>query len=169
MQIIPLVFVVQFCIAITNGVTIIFAPRQTFATGSSPTIVLIHNSGHFGPPLPFWAPGPPRHCRGCRCLVTSLAISRACTYAPFPAPTVRPSQCVLLTRTAALQKTIRSCSITLLLSTRRRTTHSINQLSTFSTPRPQFQHASSETILCFPHRGIRQRCDPPVRLSVPCP
>jgi len=21
--------------------------------------VLIHNSGHFGPPLPFWAPGPP--------------------------------------------------------------------------------------------------------------
>ena len=35
--------------------------------------VLIHNSGHFGPPLPFWAPGSPRHCRGCRWLVTPLA------------------------------------------------------------------------------------------------
>ena len=50
-----------------------FGPRQTFATG--PTVHLrtsnassnrqstalqsIHNSGHFGPPLPFWAPGPP--------------------------------------------------------------------------------------------------------------
>jgi len=22
-------------------------------------VVLIHNSGHFGSPLPFWAPGPP--------------------------------------------------------------------------------------------------------------
>ena len=31
--------------------------------------VLIHNSGHFGPPLPFWDPAP-RHCRGCRWLVT---------------------------------------------------------------------------------------------------
>jgi len=31
--------------------------------------VLIHNSRHFGPPLPFWAPG---HCRGCRWLVTRL-------------------------------------------------------------------------------------------------
>jgi len=29
--------------------------------------VLIHISGHFGPPLPFWAPG-----RGCRWLVTPL-------------------------------------------------------------------------------------------------
>ena len=33
--------------------------------------VLIHNSGHFGPPLPFWAPAP-LHCRGCRWLDTSL-------------------------------------------------------------------------------------------------
>jgi len=32
---------------------------------------LIHNSGHFGPPLPFWTPGP-RHCRCCRWLVTPL-------------------------------------------------------------------------------------------------
>jgi len=30
------------------------------------------DSGHFGPPLPFWAPAPPRHCRGCRWLVTPL-------------------------------------------------------------------------------------------------
>ena len=35
--------------------------------------VLIHNSGHFGPPLPFWALIP-RHCRGCRWLVTSLGL-----------------------------------------------------------------------------------------------
>jgi len=35
-------------------VTIILGPRQTFATGPSP-----HNSGHFGPPLPFWSTGPP--------------------------------------------------------------------------------------------------------------
>jgi len=33
----------------------IFGPPQTFATGPS----LTHNSGHFGSPLPFWAPGPP--------------------------------------------------------------------------------------------------------------
>jgi len=33
--------------------------------------VLIHNSGRFGPPLPFWAPGP-RHCRDYRWLVTPL-------------------------------------------------------------------------------------------------
>jgi len=37
-----------------------WVPRQT---------VLIHNSGHFGPPLPFWVP---RHCRGCRWLVMPL-------------------------------------------------------------------------------------------------
>ena len=42
---------------IASGVTIIFGTRQTFATGPSPSI--IHNSGHFGPPLSFWAPGPP--------------------------------------------------------------------------------------------------------------
>jgi len=34
------------------------------------TTVLIHNSGHFGPPWPFWAP---RHCRGCQWLVMPLA------------------------------------------------------------------------------------------------
>jgi len=34
-----------------------WAPRQTFATGL--VLVLIHNSGHFGSPLPFWASGPP--------------------------------------------------------------------------------------------------------------
>ena len=34
-------------------------------------ICLIHNSVHFGPPLPFWAPAP-RHCPGCWWLVTPL-------------------------------------------------------------------------------------------------
>ena len=59
----------------SSSVTIIFAPpRQTFATNGkvsrqgwwfceipvhSIITVLIHNSGRFGPPLPFWAPGPP--------------------------------------------------------------------------------------------------------------
>ena len=33
------------------------------------TAVLIHNLGHFGPPLLFWAS---RHCRGCRWLGTPL-------------------------------------------------------------------------------------------------
>jgi len=57
-----------------SGVTIILGPRQTFATNvkvsrqgwwfceipvHSLITVLIHNSGHFGPPLPFWAPAPP--------------------------------------------------------------------------------------------------------------
>ena len=45
-----------------------WAPRQ-----HSLTTVLIHYSGHFGPPLPFWAL-PPRHCRGCRWLVTPLTL-----------------------------------------------------------------------------------------------
>ena len=36
--------------------------------------VLTHNSGHFGPPLPFWAPDP-RHRRGRRWLVTPLQLS----------------------------------------------------------------------------------------------
>ena len=40
-----------------SGVTIILAlPRQH----SLITVLIpVHNSGHFGPPLPFWAPGPP--------------------------------------------------------------------------------------------------------------
>jgi len=37
-------------------VTIIFGPPANIRYGLT---VLIHNSGHFGPPLPFWAPGPP--------------------------------------------------------------------------------------------------------------
>ena len=43
--------------AANSGVTIIFAlPPANIRCGLT---VLIHNSGHFGPPLPFWAPGPP--------------------------------------------------------------------------------------------------------------
>jgi len=38
-------------------VTIIFGPGEHSL--HSLITVLIHNSGHFGPPLPFWAPGPP--------------------------------------------------------------------------------------------------------------
>jgi len=39
-----------------SGVTIIFAPPANIRYGLT---VFIHNSGHFGPPLPLWAPGPP--------------------------------------------------------------------------------------------------------------
>ena len=56
--------------------------------------VLIHNSVHFGFPLPFWAPRPPRHCQGCRWLVTPLCSYRTstecdrdidlCTHAELP-------------------------------------------------------------------------------------
>jgi len=38
-----------------SGVTIIFAPPP--ANIRYGLTVLIHNSGDFGPPLPFWAPG----------------------------------------------------------------------------------------------------------------
>jgi len=56
-----------------SGVTIIFAPPPANTRSlHSQITVLIHNSGHFGPPLPFWAPGTPRHCRGYRWLVTPL-------------------------------------------------------------------------------------------------
>jgi len=41
---------------IFSGVTIIFGPPANIRYRLT---VLIHNSGHFGPPLPFWAPGPP--------------------------------------------------------------------------------------------------------------
>ena len=40
-----------------SGVTIIFAPPP--ANIRYGLTVLIHNSGHFGPPLPFWGPRPP--------------------------------------------------------------------------------------------------------------
>ena len=58
-------------LGLSSGVTIIFGPQQTFATNGevrrqgceipvhSLITVLIHNSGHFRPPLPFWDPGPP--------------------------------------------------------------------------------------------------------------
>jgi len=36
-----------------SGVTIIFGSPANIRYGLA---VLIHNSGHFGPPLPFWAP-----------------------------------------------------------------------------------------------------------------
>jgi len=50
-----------------SSVTVIFAaPPANIRYGLS---VLVHNSGHFGPLLPFWAP---RHCRVCRWLVTPL-------------------------------------------------------------------------------------------------
>jgi len=39
-----------------SGITIIFGPPANIRYGLT---VLIHNSSHFGPPLPFWAPGPP--------------------------------------------------------------------------------------------------------------
>jgi len=39
-----------------SGVTIIFAPLANIRYWLT---VLIHNSGHFGPPKPFWAPGSP--------------------------------------------------------------------------------------------------------------
>ena len=41
------------------------------------SLLLIHNSGHFGPPLLFTVLGPwaPRHCRGCRWLVTPLFLT----------------------------------------------------------------------------------------------
>ena len=39
-----------------SGVTIIFGPPANIRYGLT---ILIHNSGHVGPPLPFWAPGPP--------------------------------------------------------------------------------------------------------------
>ena len=66
-----------------------WAPQQTFVTNSkvsrqgwwfceipvhSLITVLIHNSGHFGPPLPFWAPGS----RGCRWLVMPLTLQHFC-------------------------------------------------------------------------------------------
>jgi len=38
------------------GVTIIFAPPPSNIRYG--LTVLIYNSGHFGPPLPFWAPAP---------------------------------------------------------------------------------------------------------------
>ena len=40
-----------------SGVTIIFAPPP--ANVRYGLAVLVHNSGHFWPPLPFWALGPP--------------------------------------------------------------------------------------------------------------
>ena len=40
------------------GVTIIFAPPPGKHSLHSLITVLIHSSGHFGPPLPFWAPAP---------------------------------------------------------------------------------------------------------------
>ena len=40
-----------------SGVTKIFGPPTNIRY--SLVTVLIHNSGHFGPHLPFWAPGPP--------------------------------------------------------------------------------------------------------------
>jgi len=42
----------------SSDVTIIFGPPGKHSLHSLIT-VLIHNSGHFGPFLPFWAPGPP--------------------------------------------------------------------------------------------------------------
>ena len=39
-----------------SGVTITFGPPANIRYGLT---VLIHNSGHFGPPLAFCAPGPP--------------------------------------------------------------------------------------------------------------
>jgi len=45
-----------FGTVIFSGVTIIFGPPANIRYRLT---VLIHNSGHFGPPLPFWAPGPP--------------------------------------------------------------------------------------------------------------
>ena len=39
-----------------SGVSIIFGLPGKHSLHSLIT-VLIHNSGHFGPPLPFWAPG----------------------------------------------------------------------------------------------------------------
>ena len=39
-----------------SGVPIICGPPANIRYGLT---VLIHNSGHFGPPLPFWAPGHP--------------------------------------------------------------------------------------------------------------
>jgi len=42
----------------SSGVTIIFGPPGKHSLRAL-VLVLIHNSGHFGPPLPFWAPGPP--------------------------------------------------------------------------------------------------------------
>ena len=63
------------------------APWQTFTTQPNNiitiiinNIVLIHNSGHFGPPLPCWAP---RHCQGCRWLVTPLHVSQTFVVYPF--------------------------------------------------------------------------------------
>jgi len=53
-----------------SGVTIIFGPGKHSLRAL--VLVLIHKSGHSGPPLPFWAPTGPRHCRGCRWLVTPL-------------------------------------------------------------------------------------------------
>jgi len=40
-----------------SGVTVIFGPPANICY--SLITVLIHNSGHFGPPLQFWAPWPP--------------------------------------------------------------------------------------------------------------
>ena len=41
-----------------SGVTIIFGSPSKHSLHSLIT-VLMHNSGHFGHPLPFWAPAPP--------------------------------------------------------------------------------------------------------------
>ena len=48
----------QKSLAKISDVTIIFGSPSKHSLHSVIT-VLIHNSGHFGPPLPFWAPGPP--------------------------------------------------------------------------------------------------------------
>jgi len=62
---------------VNNQTTITFSQWRNYNFCPPPAniryglTVLIHKSGHFGPPLPFWAPGP-RHCRGCRWLVTPL-------------------------------------------------------------------------------------------------
>ena len=42
----------------SSGVTIIFEAPGKHSLRAL-VLVLIYNSGHFGPPLPLWAPGPP--------------------------------------------------------------------------------------------------------------
>jgi len=56
----------------------IFGPPANIRYGLT---VLIHNSGHFGHPLPFWVPAP-RHRRVCRWLVTPLLPCRLLRFLP---------------------------------------------------------------------------------------
>jgi len=55
-------FLVPLCASVrdvrASDVTIIFAPPGKQSLHNL-IAVLIHDSGHFGFPLPFWAPGPP--------------------------------------------------------------------------------------------------------------